>query len=300
MKFVLSCGLAALCLLHSTLHAQSKLSGHSDADSEETYVREAYAKLDYATQLAVVSDAATAAQTTLEPHRSFALTEAMNAGQVTFSLSNFKAGAISEIEDKPWGTLVTPESQVSAVLDSHVNLRSWKDGTAPAVQWRVGVAKWKEPRRFEGNEQYQAVLNMPLGKFLALGGKTLTYPDVVYEQYVSFTVTTTFQGRTVGPYKAMFLFGRNSKGELIAAPEDMVNQGSALFDAANYSLYPAGLLQTSLRSADVVKGWFRQTALSGNACAVGQAKLCCVGTRCGVSDYDLQQELSSPISPRTR
>jgi hypothetical protein len=88
----------------------------------------------------------------------------------------------------------------------------------------------------------------------ALSDPGVANNDITYTSYAAYTVNLSYQGKSV-TYKAMYLFGRNSKGGEQATPGDAVLALSGLSFEAPQDLYPKGLLQSHIRDVPILSNW---------------------------------------------
>lgn len=260
---------------------------------EETVVRTAYAKLAYLTQVGVIGHAA------IKQHdgatfSASTLAQALKDQEVSFQISDVKVGNVSEIASVPWGDLVSPPGSFGHVLSIRHGNQTYSDNAASSEHWMYGAAEWQTPPSLPA-VSVAAMLAMPCKTVIALGAGLWITPDIVYERYAAFTVTATFQGETVGPYKAIFFFGSDAEGREAVSPQDQISDAQALYDVISHPLYPSGLLRTHLRETKVVSDWLKATRNTSPSCAAGTGNLCCDGLKCGVADLDVANELAKPL-----
>jgi len=279
-----------VCLFALPIWSQSKIT------HEEATVRKAYAKLSYLTQLTDVGDAAIRSYTTPAIDR-VKISQQMNDAEVRFNLSDFKVGDISEIANIKWGELISPPPQPNGeILAIDSGTQRFQDHDRLQSEWRFGKPHWQPADRVPASSM-ATVLALTVQQHIQISGKSWTYPDVMYDRYASFSASVTFQGKTAGPYNAVFFFGKNAKGQEVVAPQDNITDGNALFLALTDPLYPRGLLETHLRETPVVSEWILSNEIFDQNCSVGKRELCCSGTsKCGISHDDLQRELGMPLN----
>lgn len=115
------------------------------------------------------------------------------------------------------------------------------------------------------------------------------------QRYASYTVTLRYKGKVRGPYKAMFVFGHDAKGNEVVQPSDPTADNIALGYALQLPLFPDGLVRTRLREYPVVADWLEANTVPG-ACSAGNGNLCCdlERVKCGPGRDDLRDALSKP------
>jgi hypothetical protein len=119
----------------------------------------------------------------------------------------------------------------------------------------------------------------------------------IYTRYTTFTVSVTFQGKT-STDRAIVFFGTDAKGHEVFTPQNPVlDFGGSLPSDVKDSFYPKGLMHSRLRDTPVLADWFASQAISASSCTAVKRTLCCSGSRCGISVTDLQEELSTPLTP---
>jgi len=279
--------LLAACALATSAGAQSPMS------HEETVVRMVYSKLDYLTQLDVVSKAA------LDSYGGRPIDEAqiqqqLSDARIEVTLSNFKAGPVSDILDKKWSDYWAIPSPPQEVLEVRVNNHTFKDNDLPMVSWQTAVAKWKPADPPPAPEVLDQLQNQTVKDMLEMNNK-ITPSEIVYSRYVSYSVTARFQGKS-NTYRALYLFGTDSKGVEKASPGDPFTVMNGLSFDTPQNFYPDGLLHSHLREVPVLADWLNAHQMSDEQCsAAGTKDFCCVGSRCGVAAVDLRNALSTPL-----
>jgi hypothetical protein len=104
------------------------------------------------------------------------------------------------------------------------------------------------------------------------------------------------QGRS-RTYHALFAFGKDDKGQEAIQPVDTVIGNSILSAFVNRPLYPATLLNTSMREDPAVATWLKAHQVFDATCKPGKEDVCCdLNTlECGVSAHDVNAAFSQPI-----
>lgn len=135
---------------------------------------------------------------------------------------------------------------------------------------------------------------MTVAEAIKVDGRNWSSIPINYTRYAAFTVDLTFDGKSVGPYKALFLFGTNGSGkEANSAMLDPIS-GNALVATAGHDTYPAGLFQTRMRELPQVADWIRANEMPAASCSTPH-EVCCSHGRCGISQADVNRDLSKPV-----
>jgi len=272
--------------LASPARAQSTMS------HEETVVRMVYSKLDYLTQLDVVSKAA------LDSYSGQSIDEAqvqkqLSDAKIEITLSDFKAGPISEILNKPWLDYLSIPSPPQEILEVMIGNHTYKDNDLPMISWQTAAAKWK-PADPTPQAALDFLQNKTVKEMLEASSK-VTPSDIVYSRYISYFVTARFQSKSIS-YKALYLFGTDAKGIEKASPGDFYTVMNGLTFGAPQNFYPDGLLHSHLREVPVLAEWLKAHEMSDEQCSTaGTRDFCCVGSRCGVAAIDLRNALATPL-----
>ena len=120
--------------------------------------------------------------------------------------------------------------------------------------------------------------------------------QATYTRYAAFTVNATFQGKSTGPHKAIFFFGKDSDGNDVVTPNDLISGTSAMWSALKNSYYPTGLLQSRLRGTPAVNDWVRANEVPAESCSTKAGDVCCSRGKCGLSQADVNRDLSTPTN----
>ncbi len=118
---------------------------------------------------------------------------------------------------------------------------------------------------------------------------------VNFTHYVAFTVNTTFDGKSTGPHKAIFLFGTDDNGKEVVVPNDLISGPQPIWDVLSKPAYPAGLLLTEFRDVPVVANWIRANTMPASSCTLSQRDVCCSQGHCGLAPADVSRDLSTPL-----
>jgi hypothetical protein len=270
---------AVVCVLLASLSGAAAQMTH-----EETLVRTAYARLTYAAQLRVVANDAMHAR-----HLSTAeLQEQVTKLTPRFEIDNVALGSFSAIAGLPWEQMVTkPDGDLIQVGSS---------GVGPIITTRNGVTKkqmfyvmtgWIShtfDQSWRGVTVAQAVGDVP-----KLRGE-------ICSSYISYRVTATLNGRS-RTYNAMFVFGRDAKGnETVHMIDNVVGLGS-LELVTTQSLYPEALLETYYREFPEVADWIVANTLAKPTEA---RDAYCSPAGCGLPVNWVNKSLAAPIDPESR
>ena len=260
--------------------------GQQDSAKEaETIVRTAYAKLSYADEVRIVLDALNDTdRKKLWTAKANMVDDALDA-RLDFALSEFHSGRISDIAERKISAFdgfltqiggevldVTPSIYNYAVNGSPLGYVAyvkfaWKASPyllpSPAEDW--SIAKALQDPQFEGK---------------------------AYTEYVTYTVTLTFQKKS-RTYKTWMLFGRDHQGKPQVYFMDSVADPTAVTFAFEHSLYPAAFIESDLRTVPFVDKWLRDNARSCHARSDkdnGRVDVCCdpENGRCGVAESTLE------------
>lgn len=275
----------------SQVAATPRINDHTTR--EQRIVTDAYNKVAYLTELDAYSKTVlnSVSGEQIDPAT---VGRRLSNSVVSYKLDDFRTGDISEIADTKWGDMVSFPSAADHTVITPLRLQSWKDNDLSIVSWTTAEASLGKP--VEISEAVRNVVQaMTVRSILALGGRLMTDPDVIYSRYTSYKVTVQFQGRTIGPYKALFFFGKNAEGYEYASPQDLYADGSSLYRATRESFYPSGLLHTRFRDVPILAQWLAGTAMEPQSCSDGAGSLCCTATRCVVSSTDLQHDIALPL-----
>ncbi len=225
---------------------------------EETVVRRAYSKLAYAVQLKTLLDTA---RTTTNPAE---VAEAVRKNELHFTLTDFKAGPLSEIAQVNYDDLVTKPNGDSSLAVS-VHTEQVNEGGQIVSSNLANTPKWTKEQIV--HEDWK----VPIGKALPIIEQQ--NDGIRLLRYATYTVTVEFDGR-YRTYKAMFLFGKDKNGDEAMVPLDVVNiNGSSLDFFAQHPVGEDVLLRTKMRTLPAVQTWMSGHAIKG--CSLKSKDTCC-------------------------
>jgi hypothetical protein len=300
MKRVLSYVLV-VCLAPPSLFAQAM-------SHEEEVVRNAYAKLSFMCELVPVDAAAfdIKGDGTDGPGRSdlIALQGKVAEATPVFTLTDFRTGAIADIANEHWSRFITWPASKSDVLEVQQHSMGY-DYSGNKTAWTGAKAEWQPSTAIPpGNPDYYNqitvadAMRMKLPQWIE---PQPTPPGLTFTRYAAYTVDVTFQGKSGGPHRAIFFFGRDANGKEIVAPNDMISGPGILYNIRDIPVYPGAFLSSDVRDVPVVSAWARSHEMTTSACStVPKEALCCSLGRCGISQTDLNRELAAPFpQPKT-
>lgn len=256
---------------------------------EEMFVRQTYAKLAYAVDLNNIHQAIDANRA---PNSS-ELSSAIARNELHFELSDFSIGNLAEISQRPINQFVTrPTGEDVLLIVPHTlkHTEELKENSEIREVTEINAhANWKK-----GIAAPAEVWNSPAGEIFRQITNTAWY-----SRYAAFTVKVSLHGRS-RTYKAMFIFGRNDKGEEEVITADNVTGTSALDFIARSSVYPSTLIET-LGRQPAVDDWLRMNQVTDASCVAGKRTACCnpVSLKCGVAAQDLQVKPKSISKVKT-
>jgi hypothetical protein len=241
---------------------------------EETLVRNAYAKFAFAVDLDPITQLALQAQGmhTSGPQNS----------KVTFRLSDFTVGNISDINNRKVLDVISPPG--SEVLQAQGHNYALGGGPNP-IGWNTFQPRW-----IPGEEPEPEKTNWTVGHL-----HKMEWQDVKWQRYAVYTVLVSYGGKTEGPYRAMFSFGLDANGRNIVMSEDSNVDSTALATVLGVDLFPKAFVQTRMRSEEVVKTWLQEREDPTSTCS--NDKVCCdlVQLQCSFSKDDIAAWIAKPL-----
>ena len=268
----------------------------ADLTHEETMVRTAYAKFTYAAELEAIGHLAIEADGGAVPKQFAGLSndERMAGAQVTFKLSDFQVGNLSDIINRKAVDLIAPP--IGEMLTAQTPGYGYGSDQGVGMSWYSVLPHWQT-----ATSTAPEVMNATLGELYEMEWKSQLSPTQ-WQRYASYSVTVTFQGKTRGPYKALFLFGHDTKGNEMIMPQDGTTDSIALATVMSLQLFPQPFVRSRLRTLPVVTNWLTAKQKSGTTCSVGKGDVCCdlVQLQCGPGSTDVAQELAKPLPLQER
>jgi hypothetical protein len=252
---------------------------------EEKVIRTAYTRLSYAAQLRIVTQTAIGAPNSARNSAELKVQVADLTPH--FEIDNIAIGNLSSIAGLPWEQIVTkPDGDLIDVGAS---------GVSPTISTRNGITKksqfyvmtgWSnhifEPS-WDGITVAQAVSESPKPH------------GEVYSLYASYRVRATLNGRN-RTYNAVFLFGKDSKGnEAIHMIDHVVGMGS-LDLVMSRSLYPEALLETYYREISPISDWIPANTVENRT---EIRDVLCSPSGCGLPANWVAKSLAVPIDPES-
>lgn len=275
------------------------MSAHSQIvqavdDPDEAAVRNAYAKVAFKCGLPQLANAAIKQLQEAQVTQESVNTRVADATPI-FNLSSFRTGTIASIASKPWADFVALPQQGGQILAGFSNTRSFTSEGASS-HWSESEVRWA-PSHTVAAEAEAHFLAVTVAEVIAQASQQWSSATVTYTRYVAFTVDATYQGKSTGPHKAIFLFGTDTTGNEVIAQNDLISGSQVLWDSLKQPYYPAGLLQSRLRETAVIANWIRQNEMPSSSCSSSStADLCCVQGKCGLSSSLVEKDLATPIN----
>ena len=281
--------MACCCLAPPLLQAQTM-------SHEEEVVRNAYAKFSFMCGLPPVGNAAFLSHSgPNDPHGTdvVAMDAAIAKATPVFSLTNFRAGSIAEIAHEPLSRFVTLPSFPGQVLDAVPKPTSYDDW-GNKTSWVAATAVWQRSQASASGsypEDFTVAKALAHGEFVWSDFKQ----PVTFSSYVSYTVDAAFQGQSTGPHAATVWFGHDAEGKEVYTFRDPISGPGILHHILETPAYPTAFLTTSEREIPVVAAWVRAHEMPSASCGTTARTLCCSHGHCGLSQTDLNRDLSTPL-----
>jgi hypothetical protein len=226
-----------------------------------------------------------------------ALDQKVTDATPVFDLSDFRVGSISDIASDHWGGFVTdPHIKGDPHLSGSLDGVSYTDN-GNQTDWRAAKVSWEPTQVASNQEAYRVLGGLPVSEMIKLGSPQWGRDNVTYTRYAAFTVNLTLQGKSSGPYKAIFFFGTDAEGNEYVALNDLVSEGPLGY-MVNRRIDQSGLLLGKIREAPAIADWIRSNVMDSSSCTrTGPPDLCCAHGRCGISPTDFNRDLSVPLPP---
>jgi len=266
----------------------------ADVTPEEAVVRMAYAKFAYAAEQEVIGRLAAEVDEAGPPagHPRLDTDHRLDDARISFKLSDFVVGNLNDIINRRAADLISPPA--GEILAATTSVQTFADGGANTS------LEGLQPRWREANVTTPEALNATLGELHEREWRSQA-PTTTWGRYASYSVTVTFQGKSRGPYKALFVFGHDAKGNVMVIPEDDTTDSLALAAVVSERLFPDPLVRSWLRGYPVVADWLAARQKFGGTCAPGQGDVCCdlILLECGPASEDVADGLAKPLPPGT-
>ncbi|HEY6337866.1 MAG TPA: hypothetical protein VIW68_05185 [Candidatus Sulfotelmatobacter sp.] len=267
----------------------ASISATAQMTHEETVVRTAYAKLSYAIGQGAVSQLAMEAlgAPVAKEFIGASSDQRVAAPRLGFILGDFTIGDARDILDRKAVDLISPA--VGETLQVMGGRYSYVEAGRES-QWYRPEARW----------QPAPVLPPEVAETTLEGLYQLQWhqkrPDSVWQRYASYSVTVSFHGKSHGPYRALFMFGRDAQGNEVVEPEDGTTDATGLASALHEHLFADAFVLTRLRTTSVVANWINTKQTSASSCSEAQG-ICCdlVKLQCGPAYGDVAKALSTPL-----
>jgi len=214
---------------------------------EEEVVRNAYAKVAFQCGIRPVTDAAAKQAIHIAVDQTTIDNNIARATPV-FDLSGFQTGPIESIANQKWAQFVSLPEPGSQILMSTSNTQNFQsvDTDSPnqmtSASWQDSDLRWVPPPELD-TKTLALMSTITVAEAISLSREQWADPKATYTRYAAFSVNVTFQGRSSGLHKVLFLFG-SDQGKEIVAQNDLISGPQSLWDALYRPFYPRGLLLT--------------------------------------------------------
>jgi len=219
---------------------------------EEAAVRRAYAKVTLAVQLRTLVQTTEPRIRKSNPIADVASIDSiMAAKKLSFALSDFKSGDISDLKGLKYGDLVTKPSGGDALSISPVR-HTFTEGDR-SVFTDMADARWIEDQRV-----LEDSWNVPVSEVVAYAEND-TQSHLT--RYACYSVTATFEGR-LRSYRAMFLFGTDASGATYIHPIDTVMNinGGALGYFITHPIRPDIFMVSGTQNWSDARNWLENNS----------------------------------------
>ncbi|HET6178637.1 MAG TPA: hypothetical protein VFE61_17035 [Candidatus Sulfotelmatobacter sp.] len=246
---------------------------------DEALVRNAYAKLAYASQTKIVAIEAQSNSdlTTAD------LSKKLQDNELRFEITAMSSGSISDIESRPYSEFVTRPDQQKVLSIPHETHSVTEFGKL------LAISLFATPHWTTMNGESREDWDMPV--------KALVYSGNAgkYSRYVTATITVSFQG-TSRTYHTLWLF---SDSDVMCV--DLVT-GDVVRYFVKESVFPSVLTDTHLRYHPAVEQWLTSTQRFDASCKAGKLDVCCDSAmHCGVLEEDLRTKPApNMLTPKER
>ncbi len=260
----------ARAIFYSLMTVTSVFASAPSMTQEEATVRRAYAKVECAVQLGSLFQRVIHVKRPEPPSTN----DTAETEQLTFELTGFRVGDLSDIGSTKYSELVTKPSGADGLFITPViqNRREGDNGINYTTD--MAAAHWEKEQLLLEDWNVPMVEAMKWAETNNSGSR--------FNRYASFAVAAKFQSR-VRHYRALFLFGTDSKGNpFVLAIDTVMNiNGGALSWFMAKPIVPDVFLNTSLKDNPVVRQWFENHRQTG--CDSKATDICCdlVSMQCG-------------------
>lgn len=268
---------------------------------EEEVVRNAYARLTLLCSLPPLTKAAGDQLFSGAHVDASALDKQIEQAAPSFELSDFRVGDVKDIADEQWGDYVDFPKNGSFILRGEVVSEGHADDGF-GTTWHSARVQWS-PVTGRNTEADQHYSTLTVAKIIELG--TNQWLDnahkgpIAFTRYAAFTVNATFEGKSSGPHKAIFLFGKGQDGKPeFVADNDLITGQNPVWYFLNNPTDLSGILLGRLREAPVVADWMRNNVMPASDCPRNSEVACCSHGRCGLAPVPFNQDMSVPLPPR--
>ena len=255
---------------------------------EEEVVRSTYGALSLLCSLASVTDNG-AARGVIKP-------EVVPQTIPTFEISQVQVGSIASIANQLWNTRFTAPELGKKVLVGHDKQISFGGSDGKHAEWRVVNIHWEADPSWDAERiDMMKHLSLTVGEQVKLASANWTGHPTTYTRYATFKVLILFQGKTMGPYTASFLFGKDdATGKNVVTPQDAIVSQQLMWEALPPA-YPGELI----RNPELHKiylgldHWIEENlANDSTTCSSARSDLCCQKEVCLLPGKAVAEDLA--------
>lgn len=269
------------------------LSADSPSHEEEV-VRSAYAALSFLCSLDPVYQAASTGKDATQLQIDRAVSDAVPS----FIIANVRTGTVASIASENWSTRFSPpRNDDPVVLAGGAGEQYYTDPDIPGAHWRFMKVHWSTDNSYTPGRLAE-IQARTVGEAITSAAESQAWIAGKYSRYATFDVAVTFQGKTVGPYTATFLFGRDANGGEVVAPIDAVVAGQLLWEALRQNAYPSDLIRfPKLRENPVLNRWIQ--ANTSGSCSSARSDLCCSGGKCSLAQSAVIKDAATAVKKKS-
>lgn len=264
---------------------------------EEEVIRNAYAELSLLCGLVPVTQAGMSqfGGLTVDPE---VLREKIDKVTPEFELSDFRTGTVAGIANKTWDNFITVPPPHSQILSGSLTTQYYNDN-GNQTDWQLAEVRWM-PGPNGNPEGDKFILSLTVSEIIDLASNQWKDSDAVgsvtYTRYATATVNAKFQGKSTGPHRAIFFFGKDTHGIEFVAENDLSSGQNDVQYFLNHRADLDGLLLGKIREAPIVAEWLRNNVMPASSCSSTDTHaMCCEHGKCGISPVTYNRELSVPL-----
>jgi len=252
---------------------------------EETVVRSAYAKLTFAVEQRPLFEFAEESMgiPVAKENVNLSTDQRIAKEELTISISNFEIEGPSAIWDQNFFALLPRTPSRLAIDDNHHQygvggyMYSWYE---PHAHWES--SRPDQPEAGKATFGYWCDVQQPQMKQR-------------WQSVATYFVTVTYHAQTVGPYKALTLFGHDANGNEVVSPVDRTLENSSIAAVmAEPNLLNEALVSSHVRDLPVIARWVSDKQQTLN-CSEKQGVCCDLARmKCGPADSVIRKALAAP------